>query len=362
MAVMIINFIIHIMRPKNIKQVGYYLLPTHTLLSNKERWRKQATLLKLSKEARIRLEWFIYYNTKAQKNASLTARHFGIAHKTFYKWKNLFDEKNLRTLESRSRVPKHVRQREVTPFEETRIISLRTQHMCWGKMKIKRLYENKYGISISSWKIQYTIQRYHLYLKPKKNKQTQALKRRNKAKHRTITLQKKPHPGFLIALDTIVIYWRGKKRYILTAIDTVSKIAFARMYTTKHSMNAADFITRVAYLLDYELWNTCHDNGSEFCGEFQEAIHKLNLGDYWSRPATPKDNPINERFNRTLQEEFVNLGNMTDDVPLFNKNLTEWLIEYNFDRPHQTLGYDTPWEYYAETVKVLPMYSSLTKG
>ena len=232
--------------------------------------------------------------------------------------------------------------------------------MQWGKMKIQRLYKNTYGTTISSWKVQYTIERYKLYPQPKKNKQTQAKKRRNKEKKRTIKLKKKPHPGFLIALDTIVIHWRGKKRYILTAIDEVSKIAFARMYSTKHSRNAADFIQRVAYLLDYELWNTCHDNGSEFELCFQEAIETLGLGDYWSRPATPKDHPVNERFIRTIHEEFVNLGNMTDDTVLFNRNLTEWLIEYNFVRPHQSLEYDTPWEYYADTAGVLPMYSSST--
>jgi AraC-like DNA-binding protein len=29
----------------------------------------------------------------------------------------------------------------------------------------------------------------------------------------------------------------------------------------------------------------------------------------------------------------------------FNKNLTSWLIEYNFNRPHQSLNYLTPIEY-----------------
>ena len=38
------------------------------LLSRPERWRKQAKLLKLSKEACQRLEWIIYYETKANKN------------------------------------------------------------------------------------------------------------------------------------------------------------------------------------------------------------------------------------------------------------------------------------------------------
>lgn len=344
----------------HVRKEGCYLVPKITLMSRHTRWRKQAQLLKLSKGARHRLEWFIWYETKGKKNASLTARHFGIARKTFHTWHKRFNEKNLRTLEEKSRAPKHVREREITPLEESRVASLRRAHMHWGKMKLAVLYKRTYGTTLSSWKVQYTIKKYRLYPNPKKNTQTQAKRKRRATKKRTKDLQKKPFPGFLIALDTIVLYWRGKKRYILTAIDEVSKIAFARMYTTKHARNAADFIERVAYLLDYELWNTCHDNGSEFEKEFQEAIEMLKLGDYWSREATPKDNPMNERFNRTLQEEFIADGYMTDDTARFNHDLTEWLIEYNFVRPHQTLDYETPWAYYQETAKVLPMYSSRT--
>ena len=36
------------------------------------------------------------------------------------------------------------------------------------------------------------------------------------------------------------------------------------------------------------------------------------------------------------------LGKFNSDVKIFNKDLTEWLIEYNFNRPHQALGYQTP--------------------
>jgi len=70
---------------------------------------------------------------------------------------------------------------------------------------------------------------------------------------------------------------------------------------------------------------------------------------------------VDERFNRTLKEEFIAMGNATADVVSFNRNLTEWLIEYAFVRPHQTLGYDTPWEFYQKTNKVLPMYPSRTR-
>lgn len=355
---MITNFNkISSMLAPHVKQVGYYLVPEIKLLSKHERWKRIAKEI-LSKEARTRLKWMIYYETKGKKNTSLTARHFGIAPKTFYKWRKVFDEKNLRSLESKSKAPKHVREKQITPEEETRIIELRKENICWGKMKIKKLYKDIYQEEISSWKIQYTIKKYDLYKKPNKNKKIQAKKKRNRTKKRIQTLNKKKVSGFLIALDTIVVYWNGKKRYILTAIDTVSKIAFARMYTTKRSRNAADFIRRVAYMLNYELWNTCHDNGSEFEKEFQTAIKELGLGDYWSRPATPKDNPIVERFNRTLEEEFIDMGNMTDDVIKFNGNLTEWLIKYDFIRPHETLGYETPWSFYEKNAKVLPMSPS----
>ncbi|MBW6441220.1 integrase core domain-containing protein, partial [Patescibacteria group bacterium] len=35
-------------------------------------------------------------------------------------------------------------------------------------------------------------------------------------------------------------------------------------------------------------------------------------------------------------------GNFNSDPDEFNQELTEWLIEYNFGRPHQTLNYETP--------------------
>jgi len=345
----------------HVREVGYYLVPTVSLLSQGQRWRAQAEKLGLSKEARKRLEWFIWYEEHG-KNASLTTRHFGISRQCFHEWKKRFDGKNLQLLETRSCAPNHVRHKEITPLEETRIVALRKAHVRWGKEKLAILYKTTYGSPISSWKVQYTIKKYDLYFHPKKSAQTQAKRKRSKEKRRITKLKKQPVPGYLIALDTIVLWINGQKRYIFTAIDTCSKVAFARMYTTKSSKNAADFINRFAYLLDYEIWNTGHDNGSEFHKHFQEAIAKLHLDDWWSRVRTPTDNPFNERFNRTLQDEFIAMGYLTDDVDRFNHNLTEWLIEYTFVRPHQSLGYLTPWAYYSKAAKLSPRYSSRTFG
>ncbi|NTU67236.1 MAG: transposase, partial [Candidatus Moranbacteria bacterium] len=41
-------------------------------------------------------------------------------------------------------------------------------------------------------------------------------------------------------------------------------------------------------------------------------------------------------------------------------NLTEWLIEYNFNRPHQALDYLTPIEFTQKYSRVSKMYSSNT--
>ena len=345
-----------------IKRVGnpIFGFAPITLLSKEERWRKQAKLLKLSKQACQRLEWMIFYQTKAERNASLACRRFAIPPKTFYKWKNRFDEKNLRTLEDQSTAPKSTRQKEITRTEESRIVALRKYHMVWGKMKLQRLYLNIYRERISSWKIQYTIVKYKLYPNPVKNEKLKQKRKRNQAKKRITELKKQPFPGFLIALDAMVIYRDNVKRYILTAIDSFGKIAFARMYTAKSSRTAADFLCRMFWLLDSSFLNALHDNGSEFHLEFIAACKKLGITQYWSRVKTPTDNPVDERFNGTLKREFLRQGNFHPDPVIFNRNLTEWLVEYNFTRPHQTLGYETPWEFTSRHPQVLPMYPSST--
>ncbi len=128
------------------------------------------------------------------------------------------------------------------------------------------------------------------------------------------------------------------------------------MYTTKSSLNGKDFLYRLYYLLDGKVPRVGHDNGSEFAKYFRQGCQELNIEQYHSRVRTPKDNPNNERFNRTLQEEFVALKGYSPDCAIFNQHLTEWLIEYNFERPHEALNYNTPMQF----VKVLPMYASCT--
>ncbi|MFH1632136.1 MAG: DDE-type integrase/transposase/recombinase, partial [bacterium] len=306
--------------------------PERKLLSRHERWRKTANQIGLSKEAKNRLEWIIWYETKGEENTSKTARHFGIARKTFHAWLKRFDETSLASLEGKSKAPKNVRQKEFTPLQYERVVKLRKEHIRYGKMKLLKLYEQKHpeDKNISSWKIQCIIQKSGIYYSPAKQAKTNKKRQRSTQKKKITELKRKKASGFLVCMDTVVKYWNGNKRYILTAIDRHSRIAYARMYTTHSSASARDFLYRTYFLLDGKITNVQTDNGSEFHKHFDKACRDLGMDHYWSRAKTPKDNPVNERFNRTLQDEFVALGNMTDNCSLFNKRLTEWLVEYNF--------------------------------
>lgn len=334
-------------------------------MDNISRWHAMAQDLNLSTKAQLRLEWMIFYETAGNKDAYKTAKHFAITPKTFYKWHKRFDHGLIERLEDESRAPINRRRWEVTLEEQARIKKLRQQtNYHYGKRKLKELYENEYGETISTWKIERVIRHFNLYLdqiKQEKNKQKRlAQSRRNRIQKLNI----KEEHWFLFHLDTIVVYWGSVKRYLLTAIDHHGKIAYARCYKSKSSRSAKDFLYRLHYLIDTKLTNIQTDNGSEFYGEFEQALQELEILHWFSRPRTPQDNAVCERFNQTLEYEWLYDGNFTSNCDKLNRALTEWLIEYNFRRPHEKLDYKTPFAYFEETLKrnnvLLPMYPART--
>ena len=110
-------------------------------------------------------------------------------------------------------------------------------------------------------------------------------------------------------LDTIILHYDGVRRYIITAMDDVSRVAYARMYKTASSASATDFLQRLYYVLEGQIENIHTDNGSEFHKYFMQACINSNLVQYWSRVRTPKDNSKLERF-KTLQSKKSSLITM----------------------------------------------------
>ena len=353
------------------KSASFYFFKTKPIIPKNryELWREVAELSGSTTQERLRVEWMVFYYTIAGGNATLTSRHFGISRKTFHKWLKHFkgSKYDVHSLADRSKAPHNKKKWEVTLTEEGRIRSLRKRYPYYGKKKLKVLYRKEYHEEISTWKIERVIRKYKLYPdKVKAEKIARKIARaRQKPKRRISELEKEDRPCFLFQLDTIVIYWNNLKRYILTAVDHTTKLGYARMYKNKSSRAAADFLYRLSYLVNQPIENLQTDNGSEFALEFERAAAKLGIQRYFSRVKTPKDNPEIERFNETLEYEWLYDSNLSLEPEEFNPRLTEWLIEYNFNRPHQSLAYLTPMEYIENELAkihslVLPMWSAST--
>jgi len=68
---------------------------------------------------------------------------------------------------------------------------------------------------------------------------------------------------------------------------------------------------------------------------------------------------------QALDHEWLYNSNLSLDPEEFNPLLTEWLVEYNFNCPHQALAYLIPVEYVERELAkihspVLLMYSAMT--
>ncbi len=331
--------------------------------SDADYWRHWAVRLNLSAAVRLRLEWMIFYGTVGKKNTTKTARHFGISRRVFIKWKNRFNPHDLTSLSDHSKAPKRKRVWTVTDQEERNIIALRKKRMQWGKEKLRREYRRVYSTDISTNKIAKVIAKHQLYPDPETKNKRQKQARKRRVKTYIHTFEKKKELGFLWHTDAIVIWWYGSRRVIFAALEEQTKIGYARVYTTNSSTNAKDFLQRLLYLSNNQVKHIHHDNGSEFYGDFESACLELGIPQIFSRVRTPKDNAALERFNRTVQDEWLSLSETgLDDIVWANEDLTAWLIDYNDHRPHQSLDYKTPLAYATETFQLSPMWAASTKN
>lgn len=328
----------------------------------KDKWvrlRGVSQSIELSSKAKERLEWIIFYNTVGRCNVKATASYFGISRKTFHKYLKRLNESDLRSLEEHSRSPIKRRLWTVTLDEEERVVNIRNFSKCkWGKVKIVKRYFELYNQNILTNKVQKVINKHNLYADTKER--ALRLRRRKRRKKTYIhTFEKKPFLGYLWHTDTITIWWYGVRRIIFTAIEETAKIAFARVYRNSLSASGKDFLERIMYLSNSQIQNIHHDNGSEFEKDFEKACKELRINQIYSRAKTPKDNPALERFNWTIQDEWLSVSEAgLDDIDEVNLDLTNWLVTYNHIRPHESLDYMKPLAYATQRYKVSPMWLS----
>jgi len=265
---------------------------------------------------------------------------FSIKRRTLFLWKQKFKKGGITALNNRSRAPHRRRSRQWPSQVLEEIRHLREQHPNLGKDKLYlpliRFCEHN-GLSCPKPS---TIGR---LVKDYGGLRTRPIKfscaGRRKMKREKVIRKPKDlaicSPGQVVALDTIERFVEGCRRYVITFEDIHTRFAFAWGTTSHASLAAKEFFDYCRLVFPYPFTFVLTDNGSEFKKHFAEELKRLHLVHYHIYPKTPKMNAHCERFNRTIQEEFIDFHVHDLLHPSeFNQKLIEWLLWYNTERPH----------------------------
>lgn len=324
-------------------------------------------LFDVSEVAKERFKIINFYNIHGEKT---TVEAFGVGRKTIGVWKRRLKLKGLFGLVPYSTAPRKRRTMVVNEKVLLFIKSLREKYPNLGKSKIKTILdqfclqqrlptysEAKIGRIIKFYKLFYQKQgkMYH-------NPNSGYALNRHKTKRLRIKYSPKPTDFGYIQMDTVTRLVDGVKYYFYDAVDTRGKFALSLPYKHLNSINTVDFMKKLIYVSPSKITTVQTDNGLEFLGEFERYLSNLKIKHIFTYPRCPKINGCIERFNRTLQENFIgpNLYLIHSNKE-FSTKLADFLIFYNNQRPHQALNNMTPLQYLYQKGGMSKMYRASTQ-
>lgn len=157
------------------------------------------------------------------------------------------------------------------------------------------------------------------------------------------------HPGYLGSQDTFYVGTiKGVGRiYQQTFVDTYSKVAFAKLYTTKTPITAADLLNDrvLPFFADHGMGiiRMLTDRGTEYCGKAETHDYQLYLAlneieHTKTKARHPQTNGICERFHKTILQEFYQVTfrrKIYQSLAELQADLDIWIAYYNAERTHQ---------------------------
>jgi len=289
-----------------------------------------------------------------------------VSRSTVFGWKKRFKASggNVLSLAPRSRAPLNRRQRKVDPQQVAFIRKYRLVKPGIGKVTVqselkryceergrKVVSESTVGRVIADLKaagrlpgrgLRHVVVNGNGRLYCKKGKPKQKKIRRNGYQPQD--------PGDLLQMDSLHILQDKVKRYMLTAIDLKGRFGFAYIYDRLNSRNASDFLDKLLKVVPFVIRRIQTDNGNEFEKDFATAIRASPIQHFHNYPKHPQANGHIERFNGTIRSQLLkHYQGDIEDTPAFNRDLIDYLIWYNFTKPHRGLGNLSPMEYYVQS-------------
>lgn len=295
-------------------------------------------------------------------NVSQACRIMGLSRDTFYRYKSAVEEGGIDALIDQNRRKPNIKNR-VDEATENAVVEYAITEPAHGQVRASNELRKK-GVFISPSGVRSIWLRHGLScfkhrllaLEDKMAKENFIL-----TESQVIALERKKeddlvsgeietaHPGYLGSQDTFYVgTLKGVGRiYQQTFVDTYSKVAFAKLYTTKTPITAADLLNdRVLPFFEEQqlpLLRILTDRGTEYCGKAESHDYQLYLAindiDHTKTKAkSPQTNGICERFHRTILNEFYQVTfrkKIYPDIKMLQTDLDHWLDKYNNERTHQ---------------------------
>jgi transposase InsO family protein len=295
-------------------------------------------------------------------NVSKACQMMGVSRDTFYRYQSARDEGGVEALLEKTRRKPNPKNR-VEPQIEQAVLDFALEYPAHGQVRVSNELR-KLGVFVSPsgvrsvW-LRHNLQSRKLRLKALEAKvakegivlteaQVAAMERQRSADEAHGQIETE-HPGYLGSQDTYYVGTiKGIGRiYQQTFVDTYSKVAACKLYTTKTPITAADLLNdRVLPMLEengIDLLRILTDRGTEFCGRPERHDYQLYLAvndieHTRTKAYSPQTNGICERFHRTVKEEFYEIAfrkkvySQLDDL---QADLDAWIDTYNNERSHQ---------------------------
>ena len=295
-------------------------------------------------------------------NVSKACKMMGVSRDTFYRYKQANDQGGVDALFEKNRRKPNLKNRIDIETEKT-VMAYAIEFPAHGQLRTSNELR-KQGVFISPsgvrciW-LRHDLHNFKLRLKALEAKaaeeglvlteaQVQALEKKKHDDEACGEIETH-HPGYLGSQDTFYVgTLKGVGRvYQQTFVDTYSKIAHCKLYTTKTPITAADLLNeRVLPMFEEHqvpLLRILTDRGTEYCGKLEAHDYQLFLAindiDHTkTKVKSPQTNGICERFHKTVLNEFYQVAfrkkiyNSIDELQI---DLDNWIDYYNNQRTHQ---------------------------
>jgi transposase InsO family protein len=293
---------------------------------------------------------------------SKACKLMGFSRDTFYRYKSAVEQGGVEALLDKSRRQPNIKNR-VDEVTEQAVLDFALNYPAHGQLRASNELR-KVGIFVSPSGVRSIWLRNQLASFKERLK---ALEKKSAEENLILTeaqvsaLEKKKdddlacgeietaHPGYLGSQDTFYVgTLKGVGRvYQQTFVDTYSKVAHCKLYTTKTPITAADLLNdRVLPFFEEHgmgILRMLTDRGTEYCGKVEQHDYELYLAvnsieHTKTKARHPQTNGICERFHKTILNEFYQITfrkKIYSTLDELQKDLDDWLVHYNHQRTHQ---------------------------